>query len=560
RRDDWINVIQQIKLRSMPPADSEQPTDDERRSAASWLTETIENFDYDSVREPGFEPARRLTHEEYNHTIRDLVGTDLRPADRFPADMTASSGFENSANSLFLQPITLERYIGAAEAIVNEAWPEVPTTDRQRGAWKRLLQGDAVFDAHKVLHQFASRAYRRPATPDEIGRLTDHFKASLRKGTTPRAALRDVLQVILISPNFLIRTERDGGKDGQPFRISDWELASRLSYFLWASMPDQELFLLAAKEQLSRPDVLTQQVDRMLDDKRAQTLGTLFAAQWLGFDDLDRVRPGQIDNPWATDSLVAAMHAESALLFHSLIRDDQSLDVLLTADFTYLNQELARHYGIEGVEGESMRRVSLSNTERRGLLGHGSVLAVTSFPGRTSPVLRGHWILSDLLGTPPPPPPPNVSEFAAAIAESERLTQRQKLELHRRNPNCYACHSQMDPLGLALSRYDWFGRYRPRARGRAVDASGQFPDGTTIDGLSDLSETLVGRRSEDLSRQLIRKMLSYALGRQLNYHDEATVRDLIDGLRQDDHRIRSLVHGIVQSDAFQMKQRTRSDP
>ncbi|MCP4172406.1 MAG: DUF1592 domain-containing protein [Fuerstiella sp.] len=560
-RSHWINVIQQLKVRSMPPADAKQPSDADRRTLTAWLTNAIENFDYSTVRQPGYEPARRLTHVQYNNTIRDLTGIDLRPADRFPVDMTATSGFRNSANSLFVQPILMERYVGAAEAIVADAWPVAPESREQKTAWRTLLGNvqdlSASGAAENVLQRFATRAYRRPVERDELTSLLSYFEQRVRDGVSAEAALADVLQAILVSPNFLIRSERAGPEADVAFSVTDWELAGRLSYFLWASMPDDELFALAKTRQLRQPGVLSGQVDRMLADPKAGTLGTLFAAQWLGFTDLDRVRPGQIDNPWATDSLIESMKQESAMLFNSLVQNDHPIDRLVDADYTFVNEELARHYRMKGVSGEHMRRVSLQDTPRRGVLGHGSILAVTSFPGRTSPVLRGNWILTRLLGTPPPPPPPNVSEFDERIAENRRLTQRQKLESHRDNANCYACHSLIDPLGFALQEFEWFGRHQPTRQGKPVDATGRLPQGKSFRGLTGLSQTLLSERLDDLTIQLTRKILSYALGRQLEYYDEATVRDLVQQLQQGDRRLRAVVHAIVQSDAFQMKQMPR---
>ena len=581
-RFHWLNIIEQLKVRSMPPVDAKQPSENDRRVMLGWLTDQLENFDYTTVRRAGVAPAKRLTHDEYNNTVRDLVGIDLRPADRFPTDLTASSCFENSANSLFIQPVTLERYLGAAELIVHAAWPLEPTSIEQKASLKRLFEGVSDLDeedaAKRVVTQFATRAYRRPLEQDEVDSLVMHYRRRRGQGDSAEVAIREVLQVILISPNFLIRSEVAPEFSPEPtalaagsqrqenrrlaprrsqseaVRVSDWELASRLSYFLWASMPDDELFDLARSGRLHEPTVLAQQVERMLKDSKSESLGTLFAAQWLGFAELDRVQRDQIDNPWATDTLVAAMKSESALLFHSLVQRNASIDRLLDADFTFVNEELANHYRIEAVSGSEMREVSLRETPRRGVLGHGSILATTSLPRRTSPVMRGNWILTTLLGTPPPPPPPNASEFNERLAENERLSQRKKLELHRTNPNCYACHSQIDPLGFALEEFEWFGRYRPERRGRPVDSVGKLPDGTSFRGLTGLSRTLVSERSSDLAEQLTRKMLAYALGRQLEYYDEATVRELTMELEADGRKLQTLIHAIVRSDSFQKKQ------
>ncbi len=550
-RSHWKNVMAQLQVRSMPPRDAEQPSEPNRRLLFAWLTNAIDNFDYDTVRQPGYEPARRLTHAEYNNTIRDLFGTDIRPADRFPKDLTATSGFENSANSLFLQPVLMERYIGAADEVVRQVFSEETDESIPQHV------SDSVFAAkapRNAIPRFASRAFRRPVEAEEVKVLLDQYEQFIAAGDKPYQAFGRIAEMVLISPSFLIRTEKAEGMPGESFPVSDWELASRLSYFLWASMPDDELFEFAAQGTLHDPETLRAQVDRMLDDRKARTLGSLFAAQWLGFQHLSRLKPDPIDNPWATDSLIEAMQNESALFFSTLVTQNEPIERLLDADFTFVNEELATHYRFDGITGREMRRVSLANNERSGILSHGSILAVTSFPGRTSPVKRGDWILSELLGTPPPPPPPNVSEFDDRIAERRRLTQRQKLEIHRSNPNCSACHSQIDPLGFALERFDWFGRYQPQRRGRQVDVAAKLPSGRSFAGLSGLQTALIEERRDDLVSQVTRKMLAYALGRQLEYYDEAAVREIIAVVEKDGRRFRSLIYAIVSSEPFLKKQ------
>lgn len=550
-RQHWDNVKQQLAIRSMPPADAPSPNDDDRRTLVAWLTHRVDRFDYSTVKQPGYENARRLTHAEYNNTIRDLLGVDLRPADRFPVDLNATSGFDNSANSLFIQPVLMERYVGAAEFVIQQTLGAAAPAVRRQRAESLILAGRSPRDA---VTAFAERAWRRPLEVPEQEQLQNYFEGLVSDGRTPRDALLESLQLILVSPKFLIRMEQLPVNPRSVYRVSDYELASRLSYFLWASVPDDELLQCAADGTLRQPDVLTRQVDRLLDDDRSSTLGTIFAAQWLGFDSLDRIQPDQIDNPWATDSLIQAMKDESAMLFSALVQADLPIETLVDADFTFVNEELAKHYRMRGVQGPEMRRVSLEGTPRAGVLGHGSILAITSFPGRTSPVVRGNWILSELLGTPPPPPPPNVSQFDEELEDRESLSQREKMRLHRRNPNCYVCHNQIDPLGFALEEFEWFGRHRPRRRGRPVDARGELPDGTVVEGLSGLRQALVTQRRDDLVKQLTRKMLSYALGRQLEYYDEATVQQMIQHVEDNDRRLRALIHAVVRSDAFQMKQ------
>ena len=548
KRNHWINVTEQLKNRSMPPFDSAQPSEADRRYMVAWLTAAIENFDYASIRQVGYEGAKRLTHDEYNHTIRDLFGVDLRPADKFPSDMIASSGFDNSANSLFIHPLTMERYVGAADEVTSAVFGNKATA-------KQFFShsDDAAGDKSKeLLNRFGRRAFRRPLANDELMMLVSYCRQRERDGATWEAAMTSTVQAMLVSPSFLLRTEKLQDSS-QAYRVNDYELASRLSYFLWASMPDDRLFKLADQGKLHDPDVLFAETERMLADPKSESLGKLFAGQWLGYVNLNRVRPDPIDNPWCTDSLCQAMQDESGMFVHSLIQENAPIEKLISANYTYLNEELAGHYQIPGIRGQQMRRVVLDDHPRGGILGHASVLAITSFPHRTSPVLRGNWILSELLGTPPPPPPPNASELSEKIKENHRLSQRAKLARHRNNPNCYACHSQIDPLGFSLEQYDWFGRYRPRSRGKVLSAKGSFPDGTEFNGLQGLQNVIIKNRLDDLVSQLTRKMTSYALGRQLEYYDEATVREIIVKVNSADRKIRTLLHAIVASDTFQMQ-------
>jgi len=556
----WINVAEQTKTRRMPPKGEESPNDAERRRIAAWLQNEIENFDYRQVRNPGYEPARRLTHQEYSNTVRDLFGMPLLVTDKFPADLSGTSGFDNSANTLFIQPLLLERYMAAADEVVRQALPTVITTPQQQRTHQRIFtvslddESSEARAAEKILSRFLSRAYRRPVMKHELRDALRQFETTRRAGLEFEMAIKSIVRASLISPKFLMKIETSRFDDNS-YPINDWELATRLSYFLWASMPDEELFRLATDSELSDGHALTAQVDRMLADPKADTLGTIFASQWLGFQHLGtRVRADPIDNPWCTDSLMDAMKAESAMFFTSLIRKNNPLQQLVKANYTYLNEELARHYDLPGVRGSEMRRVRLGTANRGGIFTQGSLLAVTSFPGRTSPVLRGKWILDNVLGTPPPPPPPNVSEFTDEIEDRRGLTHRQKLELHRDNPNCYSCHRQIDPLGFSLANYDWFGRFKERADGRPIDARGRLPDGSTFSGPAGLKGVIIDKRMNDLTRQISRKMLSYAVGRQLEYYDELAVRKIILAVEKDGYRLRTLIHKVVQSYPFRYKQ------
>jgi len=487
----------------------------------------------------------------------------------------------------------MERYIAAAERVVELALPAEPTDIRQLASRELIFvaePGGEVGEedaAEAVLERFLGRAYRRPATAGEVDEAVDRYRIGRAAGLGHEAAVKRVLQSVLISPKFLLRVER-GREGGDAYRVDDWELASRLSYFLWASMPDQELFDLAAGGELSDPGTLRAQVARMLADRKADTLGTVFAAQWLGFQHVGtRIWLDPIDNPWCTATLMTAMRDESALFFLSLLREDRPVRDLIDADYTYVNEELAGTlYGMEGVNGEHMRRVALDDPNRGGVLGQPSILALTSNYKDTSPVKRGNYVLDVLLGTPPPPPPPNAGVLSEEVADLRGLSFREKLEMHSSNETCAACHRRIDPIGFSLENFDYFGRWRetyhfrqrvedpaeadetvefetetspdPIVRyykntHRVIAADGALPDGTPFAGPAGLKKALLDNRHDDLVRQVTSKMLAYALGRQLEYYDEPAVRTIVAALEADGYRFRTLLQEIVASYPFQYK-------
>ncbi len=493
-RERWNHVIDLVAAGNMPPEDETQPEAAERQSILHLLDWELNHFDFSTIDNPGFENARRLTNQEYNRTVSDLFGMPLSPADRFPADLTGASGFENSANTLFLQPSRMERYISAAERIVETVLPAENPAGETSTSFRRLFHvlpgeakgGEAAMAveaaARQVLERFLLRAYRRPATAEELSQAMQHFREALPVAGGVSGfvgAVKQVIQAALISPKFLLRIEREpsptgdsgNGTAASSWRITDFELASRLSYFLWATMPDDDLFELAAQSKLREPATLKSQINYMLQSEKAETLGSFFAAQWLGFRFIgNRVRLDPIDNPWCTDSLMTAMRRESGLFFTSLIRENKTLDDLIAADYTYLNEELAREiYGIDTVQGSRMRKVRLDDLNRVGILTHGSLMAITSNYKQTSPIKRGNWILETVLGRPLPPPPPNAGAFKEEVEENDSLTFRQKVELHSSNPNCRSCHSKIDPLGFSLENFDYFGRWRDSYRVRVIE-------------------------------------------------------------------------------------------
>lgn len=560
-RELWVKISQYLALGAMPPQDCAQPTPEERATVVAWIDRMLETFDYETVKSPGFERAHRLSHHEYDATIRDLLGLELHLDEKFPEENSGTSGFDNSENTLFLQPLLLERYLAAAEELLDVATqgtpPASPVLAHMISQLSEVQESSERERVGAVLQEFMLHAYRHPPIEEQVQHIADYYMQQRESGISTTKALQAALSLVLVAPEFLLRIETSANQ--VEYHISEWDLASRLSYFLWASMPDERLFTLAQQGRLSQPAVLASEVDRMLDDPRSDTLGTIFAAQWLGFQHLGtRVHLDPTDNPWCTETLMQAMRDESSSFFNSLVRENQPLERLIDADYTFLNEELAEHYRIRFVHGDEIRRVQLKDDRRGGIFGQGSLLAVTSFPDRTSPVVRGKWILATVLGTPPPPPPPNagqLDETEEGDEEREVLSLREKLAIHRSQAECSICHNQIDPLGLSLEHYDNFGRWRRSTEVGSIDATGQLPNGTKFADLSGLRRVIIEQRMDDLARQITLKMLSYALGRQVEYFDEASLQGILQQFEQDDYRLRSLIHAIVKSYPFQFKRR-----
>ena len=410
--------------------------------------------------------------------------------------------------------------------------------------------------AQQILTALATKAYRRPVGDDDVGDLMRFYdEAAADEGF--EIGVRTGLQAILISPEFLFRLERvssESATDGG-YRLNDVGLASRLSFFLWASAPDQELLEVAASGRLSDPAVLDQQVERMLADPRAETLATRFAYQWLRLQDVGRVWPVPFYNPDFSAQIADAMVRETELLVLHLIKEDRSLLELYSADYTFLNERLARYYAIEGVSGDEFRIVQYPSDQRRGVLGHGSMLLLTSMSARTSPVLRGKWVMEVVMGTPPPPPPPNVPDFEASPSASEgrQLTTRERMEIHRANPVCSACHQFMDPIGLALDNFDVTGKWRTRENMAPLDTRGVFYDGTPISRPSELTAVLM-KRPIPLVRNFTEQLLSYGIGRPVEYFDQPTIRAITRAAEPNRYKVTSLIKGVVKSDVFQMRE------
>jgi len=427
--------------------------------------------------------------------------------------------------------------------------------------------------ARQIIARLGAEAYRRPLSGDEVDRLLPFYEAGRAGGAGEvggaggaggfEEGVRTALEAILASPHFIFRLEREPGdvRRGGTYRIADADLVSRLSFFLWGTPPDQELLALAAHGKLtdaSSASTLEKQARRMLADSRAGALGTRFAAQWLRLQDVEKVHPDPNFYPNFDDNLAASMRRETEMFFNSLVREDRSALDLYRADYTFVDERLARHYGFQGVTGDQFRRLPYPDDTRRGLLGHGSILVQTSLANRTSPVLRGKWVMEVLMGTPPPPPPPDVPPLddTGDSKDGRMLTTRERMEIHRKNPTCNSCHRFMDPIGLALDNFDVTGKWRVRENGQPLDTRGDFYDGTPVTKPAELLAALM-KRPEPLVRTFTENLLAYALGRRTEYFDQPTIRAIVKAASANDYRMSSFMLGVIKSDAFLMK---RAEP
>lgn len=516
---------------------------------------------------------RRLTRYEYDRTLHDLIGIDFNSQNAVGIpDETVPLGFDNMATAMDIAPTLMEKYMAAADRILERltAGPNGKVADAGDDRNRAQLAHNLLFAvkpdkerptreaAHADLEPFVLRAWRRPVSETEIEALLKLYDRAAARNLPFEEALRPALKAALVSPWFLFRVEPNaGGAANGLVRIGDYALASRLSYFLWSSMPDAALFDLAAQNQLSDPNVLQAQVKRMLADPKAHALTENFAAQWLQIRRLPQARPSTDFFPTFDSSLKEAMFDETATFFDKLREEDKSTLDLLDADYTYLNEGLAKHYNIPGVSGGQMRRVKLRPEDHRGgLLGMSSVLALTSHTYRTSPTLRGKWILEVLFGTPPPPPPPGVSQIVDEEKKQKTgSTFRELLAQHAGQPACAGCHAKIDPLGFAMENYDAIGRWRKDQGGQPLDTKAQLPTGEKLNGSEELKRLLI-QRKEVFLRNMTGQMLAYALGRQIQPADAATVSDIVSDMQQNDNRFSVLVTDLVMSRAFRYRHNT----
>lgn len=569
RRDvpTWRKVAEQLASREMPTDKAKHPMPDgDRATMVTWIDQTLKAAVADAakVKDPGPAPLRRLTRTQYRNTIRDLLGVEIDAAELVNLPGDNEGGYETYAGTLTVPPLLFEKYHGAAtQVLASLRAPDKDGTPAQKNAWALVFCADPGATpatekaaARTILTKFARRAYRRPAAPDELARLFKLYDAVA--GSRPFVdAVKLALTGALVSPNFLLRVEADrgtrGAKEGYP--LTSHELAVRLSYLLWSTMPDQELSDLADKGTLTQTAVLTAQVKRMLADQRARALSDGFFAAWLQISHLDRARPTEQQFPAFTPKLRQAMYDEAMRFVDELRIGDGNLLDLLKSDYTYVNEDLAKHYGLAGVSGPELRKVALRAEDHRGgVLGMGAMLAMTSHTFRTSPTLRGKWVLEVILGTPPPPPPADVKPIDEAAAGHGKAAKsfREQLEQHVTDPTCAGCHRKMDPLGFAMDGYDAVGAWRTGSAERPLDTSGSLPSGEKLAGMDDLRAVLWKERPRFM-RNLVQQFLLYALGRDPITADEALIDELVARLGADNHRFSTLITGVVTSTPFTLR-------
>ena len=568
QRKLWRKVAEQVESGVMPPEGEKQPIKAQREQLTRWLKSTLNAADLrDRDRpDPGRSVIRRLNRSEYNRTIRDLTGVDFDVAGAVGMpDETVGESFDNLATALQFSDSQMEKFFAAAEFVLEKLY--VPGKGKgPKGktplspALERILNQPSgeTLSPRQVLERFLPRAYRRPIEPAEIDRLLKLFDQASIASPAREDAMRPVLKAILVSPNFLLRIERDRAKKSdEAYRLSDHELAARLSYFLWSSMPDAELTALAEKGELAKPEVIEKQVRRMLADPKARALTDNFAAQWLRLRKIADARPAVEFFPTFNPRLRQAMNDETALFFDKIREEDRSLLELLDSTYTYVNADLAKHYGIANVTGPEFRKVELTDGQRGGLLGMAGILALTSHTSRTSPTLRGKYVLDVVLGTPPPPPPPNVSQIDEAKQKGKSAKNfREQLALHANQATCANCHVKIDPLGFGLENYDAIGRWRPASAD--IDAHGKLPTGESFNGPKELKQILLERKGRFIEN-LSEKLFVYALGRETQASDEASIKAIAADVEKDQYRLSRLVLGIVKSYPFQHRRNLQAD-
>ncbi|MFN9223647.1 MAG: DUF1592 domain-containing protein [Planctomyces sp.] len=585
--DAWERVARRIRLNEMPPQGSPGLNDRQKGTFQKWV-DTRPNQDLCSQLASeetqswyrGYVMSRRLTQLEYRNAVRDLLGQSLPVGEEPPVDGAGGEGFDTVGDSLFTSTLHTEAYLLLADQLVDRALPAGRMEQWLSGAGEqsggvlrgllsesqwRLLDTAASADAagvqsavQQLIAGFARRAWRRPPTEEEVTRLQQLFAASLPRLSSVLESVRQPLKAVLVSPHFLFVVETEPDETGV-LPLTGHQLATRLALFLWSSVPDEELLAAADAGVLADDRQYRQQIRRMLADSKSAGLGENFGLQWLGLRNFGGVVPDATVYPQYSELLAGDLREEAVQFVSGVFRENRPLTDLLAADYVVVNGRLAQHYGLSLPADADWQRVVVADGRRGGAATLGAVLTAASYPRRTSPVLRGRWILDELLGTPVPPPPPGVPPLDQSVAESGSQTLRQRLELHRQKPECASCHDRMDPLGFGLENFDGIGRWRESDAGQSIDAAGRLPSGEQFAGPAELKAVLLGRK-DDFLNHFSRKMLGFALGRELNKFDACVVETSVKKLQENGFQSQILIEEIACSYPFRNRYYKKSDP
>lgn len=552
--DAWERVAKRIRLNEMPPQGSPGLNDEQKGHFHRWvdsrpnrdLCNQLASEETQSWYQ-GTVMSRRLTQTEYRNAILDLTGQRLDPNEEPPSDGAGGEGFDTVGDALFTSTIHLESYLTAADRVVEAACSTFPNP---------LVSVEVVQDiasARAIVSQFARRAWRRPVAQEEIDRLMSLCEKSMDQGVDLSRAIRQSLKGVLVSPHFLFVVEVEPEASGVQ-RLSPHQLATRLALLIWSSVPDEELLQLADSSSIYDEVVLRAQVRRMLADSRSRAIGENFGLQWLGLRGFAQVKPDESIFPEYQPELAADLREEAILYVSEVFRKDRPLTELISSNSVYINGRLASFYGLDLPQDAPWQSVAVSDGKRGGVITMASVLTSSSYPRRTSPVLRGRWILDELLGSPVPPPPPNVPALEESSHNDANQTMRQRLEIHRQKAECASCHDRMDPLGFGLENYDGIGRWRDSENGLAIDSAGKLPSGDQFSGPTELKSVLM-KRSAEFQQHFIRKLLGFALGRSLNKFDACVVEACMKKLNENEMRSQVLIEEIALSYPFQHRYR-----
>ncbi|MBL8797046.1 MAG: DUF1592 domain-containing protein [Planctomycetia bacterium] len=561
----WQSVVEKIRDGSMPPRGKPAVPEKEQTLLAGWVGKLVKEMEAAEPTDPGPTFPRRLTRREYRNAMRDLFHFEADVESYLP-EARSQTGYDNQVDQLTFPPELLEKYLMLADSVVEgAAWNLGNLRNKEPiNRWHKHWEGQDKLTARQAaernLRNLARLAFRRPPEDKELELLLKPFDRALAVRKDFFHNQRFAIKALLVMPQYLYRLEALPADD-KPALVSDYELAGRLTAFLWSSVPDPELLDAAEAGKLHQPDVLREQVRRMLQDPKGNRLAAEFPEQWL-FGRQQAHLLDQVKFPDYTPALAKASSEELAQVFGRLYRDQRSLLELLDADYTFVNEDLAALYGIKGIKGPAMQQVTLTDRQRGGLLGMAIAHQKTSMPSRTSPTNRGKWVLDALLGTPPPPPPPEVANSVDGNAqdpEGRPLTIREKLDLHgKQGTSCANCHLKMDPLGYALEKFDPIGRLREKDGNQPVENTGKLPDGTELKGVESLKQVLL-QRKDQFTRNLVEQLLTYALGRDLQSYDLPSVRRITTTVIEKQYRADVLIEEIVLSYPFRHKRAPRED-